>query len=166
MRERERTHVIWWRIWGWEGSDLWRTVENFVWPHVFYIVRPPSSGKCVGKTCPPQNREPFDTTKKMLWTGLGIRARSSTQIQFKQFLRLPSCFGEKCSRESEPATQVPATRGKFRQLGRKSKKVCKAKALPCNPCVCMCLHLTLLAHLFAAKARANICVSMGRAGTS
>ena len=29
---------------------------------------------------------------------------------------------------------------------------------------CMCLHLPFLAHLFATKARANICVSMGPAG--
>ena len=33
-----------------------------------------------------------------------------------------------------------------------------------TPCVCMSLHLPSLAHLFATKARANICVSMGPAG--
>ena len=43
-------------------------------------------------------------------------------------------------------------------------KVCKAKAPPRNLCVCMCLHLPFLAHLFATKARANIFVSMGPAG--
>ena len=46
------------------------------------------------------------------------------------------------------------------------QKVCKAKAPARNLRICMCLILLFIAHLLATKARANICVSMGSAGTT
>ena len=47
---------------------------------------------------------------------------------------------------------------------RNSGAIPKSVHPPRNLCVCMCLHLPFLAHLFAMKARANICVSMGPGG--
>ena len=102
--------------------------------------------------------------KKVLQTVFGIRAFFSAQIQFEHFLRLPRCL-VKCPRENEPATraQFPATRAQFSANRAQFQKVCKAKAPPRNLCICTCLILPFLAHLFATKARANICVSMGPA---
>ena len=103
--------------------------------------------------------------KKVLQTAFGIRAFFSAQIQFEHFLRLPRCLVKR-PRENEPATraQFPATRAQFSATRAQFQKVCKAKAPPRNLCLCMCLILPFLAHLFATKARANICVSMGPAG--
>ena len=80
-------------------------------------------------------------------------------------MRLPRCL-VKCPRENEPATraQFPATQAQFSATRAQFQKVCKAKAPPRSLCICMCLILPFLAHLFATKARANICVSMGPAG--
>ena len=103
--------------------------------------------------------------KKVLQTAFGIRASFSAQIQFEHFLRLPRCNWSS-ARENEPATraQFPATRAQITATRAQFQKVCTAKAPPRNLCVCMCLHFPLLAHLFATRARANICVSMGPAG--
>ena len=97
--------------------------------------------------------------KKVLRTVFGIRALLSAPIQFEHFLRLPSCFGEVLER-NEPATRAhfPASWAPFSATRAHLQQVYKAKDLPRNPCVCMC------GHLFARKARASICVSMGPAG--
>ena len=91
--------------------------------------------------------------------------RTVAPIQSKHVLRLPSCFGQVLERKrARNSSAISRYSGAiFRNLGAFPKSV-QSKALPRNPCVCKCLYLPVLAHLFATKAPAHICVSMGPAG--
>ena len=94
----------------------------------------------------------------------GVRAFCSAQIQFEHLLRLPSFFGEVLERKRTRNSSAISRYLSAISATRAPPKSVQSQSFACNPCDSVCLHLTLLAHLFATKVRASICVSMGPAG--
>ena len=85
------------------------------------------------------------TQKKMLRTVFGIRAFFFLLKCNSHFLRLPFAALAKCSRENKPATraQSPASRAQFAATRAQFQNVCKAKAVPRNPCVCIVVAFSI-----------------------
>ena len=122
--------------------------------------------------CCPTNHAPVQETK-ISWCYLEdpfVHKKCSGQLlAFERLFLLKShsstYWGCLVALAKSPGENEPATRAQFSATRAQIQKVCKANALCGNPFVCVCLHLPALAPLSATKARANICVSMGRAGS-